>query len=250
MAYSVLESQHIRVLKLEQSDQHDSVLTCSLVAVSLSESAIPQYEALSYVWGDPAERNEILLDGQPTSITRNLWTALKYVRKPGASRTLWIDAICINQDDILERNEQVRQMGRIYSQASRVLIWLGPPDAEIENTMLTLLTPGALEGRQYEEFPKDIALGLQRILSQPWWHRIWVVQEHVLANADPIVGCGSTWLGWKQLSEALLDYSRSKLDESGATITEGPSTWVTDPISIMRHILREQFLELFSTPSG
>jgi hypothetical protein len=168
MAYSVLEAQHIRVLTLEQSAQHDSIITCSLAAVSLSESARPQYEALSYVWGEAAERNEILLDGQPTSITRNLWTALKYIRKSGTSRTLWIDAICINQNDMHERNEQVRQMGQIYSQASRVLIWLGPPDAEIENTMLALLIPGALEGRQYKQFPKDIALGLRRILSQPW----------------------------------------------------------------------------------
>ena len=242
MAYSVLEPQHIRVLILEQSAQYDSVITCSLAAVSLSESARPQYEALSYVWGEAAERNEILLDGQPTSITQNLWTVLKYIRKPDASRTLWIDAICINKNDMHERNEQVRQMGRIYSQASRILIWLGPPDAEIEKTMLALLIPGALEGRQYEQFPKDIALGLRRILSQPWWHRIWVIQEHVLATADPIVGCGYTWLGWTQLSSALLDYSRSKIDESGTTINDRSSTWITDPFSIIRHVsLRKQW---------
>ncbi|EPE35676.1 hypothetical protein GLAREA_05013 [Glarea lozoyensis ATCC 20868] len=242
MAYSVLKAQYIRVLILEPSAQDDSVITCSLAPLSLSEIARPQYEALSYVWGEAAERNEILLDGKLTSITRNLWTALKYIRQTDASRTLWIDAICINQNDINERNEQVRQMGRIYSQASCVLIWLGPPDAEIENTMLALQIEGALEGRQYEQFPKDIALGLQRILSRPWWHRIWVIQEHVLANADAIVGCGHTWLGWTQLSSALLDYSRRKMDESGTFIHDASSTWVADPFAIIRHVsLRKQW---------
>ncbi|KAH8883684.1 HET-domain-containing protein, partial [Thozetella sp. PMI_491] len=114
----------IRVLKLEPSDQHDSIITCSLEVVPF-KSATPQYEALSYVWGDQTERNEIILDSQPTSITRNLWTTLKYIRQPDTSRTLWIDAVCINQADIHERNEQVKQMGDIYSRASRVLIWLG-----------------------------------------------------------------------------------------------------------------------------
>ncbi|KAM7184304.1 Heterokaryon incompatibility protein (HET) domain containing protein [Rhypophila sp. PSN 637] len=242
MAYSVLEPQQIRVLKLEPSTQHDSIITCSLAAVSFSDSAgaIPQYEALSYVWGDLTEQKEILLDGQPKEITRNLWTALKYLRQPHVSRTLWIDAVCINQSDIQERNHQVRQMGRIYSQASRVLIWLGPPDAEIENTLWFLQDPGALEGKEYENFPKEIALGLQKILSQPWWHRIWVIQEYVLAGADPLVGCGRTWLGWKQLFEGLRGYTISRIDASGATIQDSSSTWATDPFSILQRVLLRQ----------
>ncbi|KAM7211262.1 Heterokaryon incompatibility protein (HET) domain containing protein [Rhypophila decipiens] len=249
MAYSVLEPQQIRVLKLEPSTQHDPIITCSLAAVSFSDSAgaIAQYEALSYVWGDLTEQKEILLDGQPKEITRNLWTALKYLRQPDVSRTLWIDAVCINQTDIQERNNQVAQMGRIYSQASRVLIWLGPPDAEIESTLSVLQDPGALEGKEYENFPKEIALGLQKILSQPWWHRIWVIQEHVLAGADPLVGCGRTWLGWKQLAEALHGYALSRIDASGTTIQESSSTWTTDPFSIIQRVLLRQ---QWSDPNG
>jgi hypothetical protein len=239
MAYAGLESQCIRLLKLEQSTQQDAIIVCSLVvaSLSLSVSAHPQYEALSYVWGDSTEQHEILLDGRPTLINRNLWIALKHIRKPDSYRTLWIDAICINQDDINERNEQVGQMGRIYSKASRVLIWLGPPDEDIENTMLELQVPGVLEDKQYEQFPKHIALGLKRILSRPWWHRIWVIQEHVLASADPIVGCGHTWLGWPQLSEALLSYSRSIIDASGSSFVDESSSWATDGFTILRHVL-------------
>ncbi|KAK3322837.1 heterokaryon incompatibility protein-domain-containing protein [Apodospora peruviana] len=243
MKYSVLEPQHIRVLKLEPSTQHDSIITCSLAAVSFSDSgATHQYEALSYVWGDSTERNEILLDGQPMSITRNLWTALKYIRQPDASRTLWIDAVCINQNDVHERNDQVRQMGRIYHQALRVLVWLGPPDAKMESTLSALRVPGCLEGleNQFENFPKEIALGLKRILSQPWWHRIWVIQEHVLAGAEPLVGSGGTWLEWNQLVKAVLEYARSLIDASGTTFRDGSSTWASDPFSVIRHILLRQ----------
>ncbi|KAK4212605.1 heterokaryon incompatibility protein-domain-containing protein [Rhypophila decipiens] len=242
MAYSVLEPQQIRVLKLEPSTRHDSIITCSLAAISFSDSAdaIPQYEALSYVWGDLTEQKEMLLDGQPKEITTNLWTALKYLRQPDVCRTLWIDAVCINQSDMQERNNQVAQMGRIYSQASRVLIWLGPPDAEIESTLSVLQDPGALEGKKYEKFPKEIALGLLKILSQPWWLRIWVIQEHVLAGADPLVGCGRTWLGWKQLTEALRGYTTSRIDASGATIQDSSSTWATDPFRVLQRVLLRQ----------
>lgn len=212
------------------------MITCSLEPVPLPESTSAQYEALSYVWGDPAERNEILLDGQPTSITRNLWTALKHIRKPDAARDLWVDAVCINQNDVQERNEQVRQMGRIYSQAERVLIWLGSPDAEIEKTLSTLSKPGTLKKDGFKQFPKDIVLGIRKILSQPWWHRMWVLQEHIL-SADLMVGCGCTWIEWEQLSKSILHYSHCMIDESGSTIMDESSTWVKDPFAIMRHIL-------------
>ena len=241
MVYSALKPQQIRVLELDQSIHHDSVITCSLKTMSLSDSTRPQYEALSYVWGDPAKRNQIILDGQPASITQNLWTALKYIRKSDASRTLWIDAVCINQDDVNERTEQVKQMAQIYSEASTVLIWLGPPNAEIEKTMLALQVPGAVaalkEAAYNELFPKDVSLGLQAILSQPWWHRIWVIQEHVLASTDPLVGCGSTWLEWPLLEEAVRQYTFSI--GFGASFQAGPepSTWVTQAAALIRHIL-------------
>lgn len=60
----------------------------------------------------------------------NLWWALFYLRHASAARVLWVDAICIDQNQILERNAQVKQMGRVYSQAESVLVWLGRPDNE------------------------------------------------------------------------------------------------------------------------
>jgi hypothetical protein len=85
----------------------------------------PAYEALSYVWGDTKSSARILLNGVEFDVTENLGAALIHLRSATSERTLWVDAICINQDNILERNEQVRQMGSIYEQATGVIVWLG-----------------------------------------------------------------------------------------------------------------------------
>ncbi|KAN0116731.1 Heterokaryon incompatibility [Hyaloscypha variabilis] len=83
----------------------------------------PHYEALSYVWGTEKAPDPILLDGQPFYITENLKDALIMVRQGSQKeRVLWIDAICINQNDLSERSAQVRQMRQIYSSAERVLV--------------------------------------------------------------------------------------------------------------------------------
>jgi hypothetical protein len=84
---------------------------------------------LSYVWGTEKAPDPILLDGQPFYITENLKDALIMIQHGSKKeRVLWIDAICINQNDSLERNAQVRQMRHIYSSARRVLVWLGDDD--------------------------------------------------------------------------------------------------------------------------
>jgi Heterokaryon incompatibility protein (HET) len=68
---------------------------------------------------------EILCDGQPVAIGAELSDALRRLRLRGEHRTIWIDALCINQEDIIERNSQVRNMSEIYSKADQVLIWVG-----------------------------------------------------------------------------------------------------------------------------
>jgi hypothetical protein len=86
-----------------------------------------KYEALSYCWGDPELQGFILLNGNAASVTVNLTRALENIRLDHGTRVLWVDALCINQEDTTERNHQVKQMGAIYQKAERVVVWLGRP---------------------------------------------------------------------------------------------------------------------------
>jgi hypothetical protein len=82
------------------------------------------YEALSYEWGDPAQRrHDIYINEEQVSIRENLWLALRRVTQPNVF--LWVDALCINQDDVVERAQQLAVMGDIFAGAERVRVWLG-----------------------------------------------------------------------------------------------------------------------------
>ncbi|OAG05428.1 uncharacterized protein CC84DRAFT_1050147, partial [Paraphaeosphaeria sporulosa] len=111
----------IRLVRIHGGSKHE-VIKCSLKVVSLS--ACPSYEALSYRWGSNRQLETVQLDGHDFDVTPNLAAALRKFRKR-KNRLLWIDQLCVNQTDMDERNEQVPVMGQIYSQARKVLVWLG-----------------------------------------------------------------------------------------------------------------------------
>ncbi|KUJ13322.1 HET-domain-containing protein, partial [Mollisia scopiformis] len=115
----------IRLISLQPS-QHDNDIECQLLSANLDEQ--PVFEALSYEWGPPTPLSHcswIKLDGHNSPVRENLRAALSCLRFKDKARIIWIDALCINQKDVKERNHQVAQMGKIYSQASRVIAWLG-----------------------------------------------------------------------------------------------------------------------------
>jgi hypothetical protein len=113
-----------RLLELSPAELPEAPLTGHLQTVLLASA--PPYEALSYTWGAPEYTEPVLIDGHELLITPNLAEALRSLRLRDKSRVLWIDAICINQDSLLERAHQVTLMGKIYSQCTRDILWLGP----------------------------------------------------------------------------------------------------------------------------
>jgi hypothetical protein len=118
----------IRLITLQPGAEDDE-LHCTLIDANLRSSSV--YEAVSYVWGDETNKEKIICDGQEIEITKNLAALLRQFRPTKTStgpRTLWIDSICINQQDIPERNHQVRLMCEIYRKAQTVLVWLGNKD--------------------------------------------------------------------------------------------------------------------------
>lgn len=118
----------IRLINLLPSaDNPQYPIRCSVTEASLEEA--PAYEALSYTWayqdGDRSACRQILVDGLPMLITRNCESALRRVRLPSEPRVVWVDAICIDQRNVEEVNQQVGMMGDIYRKTQQTLIWLG-----------------------------------------------------------------------------------------------------------------------------
>ncbi|CZR65469.1 uncharacterized protein PAC_15369 [Phialocephala subalpina] len=123
-------------LKLHPGHQN-AVIECELEVFDLE--ARPRFEALSYVWGNTNPPGIITCNGQQHPVTPNLALALKRLRLPDTTRIVWIDAICVNQEDLEERSQQVQLMRVIYSQAWRVVVWLGE-DSGLATTVAVAAT--------------------------------------------------------------------------------------------------------------
>jgi hypothetical protein len=167
-------------------------------------SACPQYTAISYTWGDPYPQHVIEMDGTLFPIRDNLYHALQAIselERP-ALHYFWIDSICINQADVLERNHQVGQMKTIFSNANPVIAWLGQEGVGFDVSTLphplpAILPPG-LKEQQKELF------GLLEGLN--YWRRLWIVQELILAK-DILIGLGGQFFSWKYLERLALRFS-------------------------------------------
>ncbi|KAI7770103.1 hypothetical protein LZL87_013726 [Fusarium oxysporum] len=127
----------IRILILFPSAR-DSTLECLLKEVSLDETV--EYEALSYAWGDEdtTGRTSITCCGKRIPITPNCSAALIHLRREDRPRILWIDAICIDQTSVQEKNHQIPLMGDIYRNAKYTLMWLGEGTEETRDTLLAI----------------------------------------------------------------------------------------------------------------
>lgn len=192
-----MKAHTIRLFKLEPGRESDPLRGRLILHHEYSPT---EYEALSYVWGDPNFTANIFVHDSVLPITRNLEVALRSLRLKDASRLLWIDALCINQADISERTHQVQKMARIYNFARNVVIWLGPAGTYSEIGMRTLqwfLSP--MESRYNppweSEAPFLVAAGLRDILDRPWFRRMWVVQEAAMSQRATLT-CGRHTLSW------------------------------------------------------
>jgi hypothetical protein len=119
------ERSEIRLLLLFPTATFDEKIQCGIFKASLNgrESPVPYY-ALSYVWGNSTETLPIYLNGIQHQVTRNLESALRHLRHL-KYKLLWIDALCINQKDLNERESQIRYMKQIYTKSKQTLVWLG-----------------------------------------------------------------------------------------------------------------------------
>jgi hypothetical protein len=205
----------MRLLKLNPAKKNKSAVSGELIHVTFGER--PTYQALSYTWGDDMPKENIFICGSAFRVGSNLYSALKYLQQRPADLLfpIWVDAICINQKDMLERNQQVRIMPHIYTRAMSVLVWLGSP-------------AGA--------FKTDISLwerttASSALISSRYWKRVWIIQEIGKARQIQVIfhGISIPWdefinklkqLGQPYCNSApmLLDQQRRAKYERGHTL--------------------------------
>ncbi|KAK0631415.1 heterokaryon incompatibility protein-domain-containing protein [Immersiella caudata] len=190
----------------------------------------PEYEALSYTWGASGDGGKIIVqEGTPErpllrrlSLQDNLMCALQYLRDVDKPRTFWIDGICIKQADDQEKGHQVHRMSVIYQGAYRVVAWLGPEDEAAGQAMQLL----SYIGQQIEildesyncpalnpvpnplrvKFPlsPERLDEIDEFLSNPWFRRLWVVQEIRLANKRAVLQRGNTTISFSLFRRAIM----------------------------------------------
>jgi hypothetical protein len=166
-------------------------------------SACPAYTALSYTWGEAKDLQTVHLPGSKTiNVRSNLWSFLSQQAKTIESpRLFWIDAICIDQENVHERNHQVNLMNEIYMNAINMWIWLGIEGEDSDRAMEFIQEKGSrgLRSKGVGYWPlwtKDEGKALCELLERPYWRRMWIIQE--VAHAQKIiVGCGSRSFEWE-----------------------------------------------------
>jgi hypothetical protein len=135
--YTPFENNYsVRILTLEPGIG-DGPLVGHLGFESLDLS--PRYEAISYCWGTGGRSSEIICNGKPLALTESIEGALRRMRHATSQRRLWADQVCINQDDIAERSQQVSLMNAIYKGAEHVLVWLGPDHEGVAHKAMTMI---------------------------------------------------------------------------------------------------------------
>lgn len=224
-------TREIRLAHLEPSLNLEDQPSCSLHIVSLDEN--PSYEAFSYAWGDPTITVPIQLWSSPQTssqcareasalsaptedevygaqwpVTTNLEAALRYLRHRSEVRIIWVDAICIDQSNIEERNHQVPLMKTIYSNAVAVQVWLGSPSERSDGAMeiLKQIFQGVpfIEIKVGDSLLQDDDLwSVIELMKRPWWSRTWVRQELILSKRA-FIHCGFSSISWNELKFAVL----------------------------------------------
>jgi hypothetical protein len=196
----------IRLLKIPKFDSNKEPEYSLYHATDLQSI---KYEAISYTWESPLQTTSIILNGYRFPVSAKVHALLRALTLGDEDRLVWIDFICINQDDTAEKNVQIGMMRHIFSSATRVTAWLGDdPEAAATRDFIYELAAMGQQGVLasiigFQIYGSQVArprlVALKRLLRNPWFRRMWVVQEIVVA-ADLNIMYGDVTIPWPVLA--------------------------------------------------
>lgn len=224
----MLAENEIRILELLPSPDGEAPITCDVRVAPLSAEL--DYEALSYCWGDQTIKETIIVSGREVTITRSLYHAIRQLRLPEKKRALWIDQLCVDQWNLEEKAQQVQLMRSIYKFCHTCLVWLGDiqqgiplADAEAATEIVrymaaattatdsnSLPIPASLSESQSAFDNVMSALQTAIVGCNPWWGRIWTVQEAAIPIAL-VLHWGPLTLPWETVTLATRCWTQTGL---------------------------------------
>jgi Heterokaryon incompatibility protein (HET) len=253
----------VRLLRIVRKDEPSSneYLICNC---PLGKSQ--PYSAVSYSWGPAGATREIILNGKPFSVQSSLWNFLWQMRdqKEWNRRWFWIDAICINQQDIKERNMQVSIMRHIYATAENVVVWLGSATIQtdlamdyiarqnimiLENKTTEISSPQIKPHRFRMLWTMEEGKAFLNLCRRRYWTRAWIVQEIMYARQITLF-CGSRNVRWRTFNGIfqrlnsiqvmgwfhMHSYGIEVLESEAAVIFEEKSRWEEYPANLGKGI--------------
>ncbi|KAI2619941.1 HET-domain-containing protein [Hypoxylon sp. NC1633] len=215
----------IRLLEILPGSGLDDI-RCSYRIISLDVEV--KYQTLSYVWGESKEHKSVVLEGRAVNVTDNLFSALQTIRSLSESEPtiLWVDALCINQEDAVEKMEQVHMMRHIYARCTNCFVHFGKASAsetgasEEDSPQVARAVWDAIrlvaDPTPYSELPPGLATpeaqaqagqAFQFIDKGPWWSRIWTIQEGVAPPHHTLLW-GPLSMPW----EVFVQFSNNAMD--------------------------------------
>ncbi|KAH7092285.1 heterokaryon incompatibility protein-domain-containing protein [Paraphoma chrysanthemicola] len=246
---------------MHPAQHQDEQLRCSCLLFDIDSA--PPFEALSYAWGPPEPAVELQCNGLTFTVRPELANALIRMRLQTTTRIIWADAICINQNDIEERNHQVSLMGSIFTSAKRVIVWLGiadPISDHIQETfevieLISTTCQQSLDDQGNEPqdrwesvqiaasvFTPSLRRGLSKLFKRSWFSRIWCLQEIRLA-VDALFLCGKHEIHWHDLGTAASWFFDQDFSHGDDPVNKWLYSIDTYPVERMYDHLSVGFLE-------
>lgn len=240
------DRHEIRLIQLKAKTHEPSQSDCALSVdlIHAQRGHCQPYTALSYAWGRNNVQAPLRIKDRHYYINETVDAALRQLQDEDSDVSVWVDQICINQQDNVEKGNQVQQMKEIYGEAEIVVVWLGPAangsDKLLKHLgrMGTLIWSGdhqrVLAPHQTKNAIEAIERAFRFLCERDYWKRLWIMQEYAVASRLKIA-CGSVMIWDWQLQAVFVFINKLSVnDQAGSSGGNGPDTIIRDMVRIYK----------------